>query len=232
MVVGSGLLATTFSHYATNNNVIIFASGVSNSTTKDPIAFKRELDLLDHYLDADKTFIYFSTISVHDPDLSETPYIQHKLHIEHLIAERCSSYIIFRLPILLGRSNNPHTLCNFIHNQIINQKTITVYKKACRYIIDVDDLKTHLSAMIDSGKYTNSTIDINYNNAISIPELIHIYEQTLGIKATTQEIEKGGCYKTSNAPFLDYLEQNGITIPSEYLAQRICKYYPSGQLDH
>lgn len=232
MVVGRGLLATTFSHYAANNNVTIFASGVSNSTTQDPIAFKRELDLLEHHLDSDITLIYFSTISVHDPDLTETPYIQHKRHIEHVIAERCSSYIIFRLPILLGRSGNPHTLCNFIYSQITNHKTITVYKKACRYIIDVDDLKAYLTEMIDSGAYTNSIIDINYNNAISISELIHMYEQTLGIKAVTQEIEKGGCYTTNNTPFLDHLTQNGITIPSDYLAQRILKYYRSGQLDH
>ena len=49
MVVGSGLLANTFKSYSDNEDVIIFASGVSNSGCVDLEQFKRELNLVSKY---------------------------------------------------------------------------------------------------------------------------------------------------------------------------------------
>ena len=54
MVVGSGLLANTFESYRDNEDVIIFASGVSNSGCVDPEQFKRESNLVAKYRDFEK----------------------------------------------------------------------------------------------------------------------------------------------------------------------------------
>jgi len=69
MVVGNGLLANTFKSYSDNEDVIIFASGVSNSGCVDPEQFKRESNLVAKYKTSKKLFVYFSTSSIEDPFL-------------------------------------------------------------------------------------------------------------------------------------------------------------------
>ncbi len=46
MVVGHGMIGNGFSHYKFNDEVIIFASGVSNSKDNSILNFERENDLL------------------------------------------------------------------------------------------------------------------------------------------------------------------------------------------
>ncbi len=46
MVIGQGLVAKGFSSYQADNNYLVFASGVSNSSDKDIANFEREKKLL------------------------------------------------------------------------------------------------------------------------------------------------------------------------------------------
>ena len=66
MVIGNGLLAKSFSKYKDDDQVIIFASGVSNSKEVNPEAFMREMDLLRSITNKDALLVYFSTCSVYD----------------------------------------------------------------------------------------------------------------------------------------------------------------------
>lgn len=225
MVIGSGLLATTFMHYQYSRDVTIFASGVSNSSTINPADFEREINLLTPLLSTKTKLIYFSTISVYDPELQSSPYILHKRQIESLIRANVGSYIIFRLPILLGHSSNPNTLINALVERILTNKPISIYTNACRYIIDVSDLNLLLSKMIDSTKYDRQVIDVNYNNPIRIQELISILETVLGIKATINLLNKGGCYSTENQLFLNFADSMEMIPPTDYLQNRLYKYY-------
>ena len=45
MVIGNGLVASAFSKYKNDDDVIIFASGVSNSSTNKKEEFEREINL-------------------------------------------------------------------------------------------------------------------------------------------------------------------------------------------
>ena len=66
MIVGRGLIAKAF----TNNcldDVIIFASGVSNSKALDETLFKKEIDLLNSVIaenNDSKKLVYFSSYSI------------------------------------------------------------------------------------------------------------------------------------------------------------------------
>lgn len=227
MVIGGGLLAQTFKHYSHQSDVIVFASGVSNSSNTQKDQFERELTLLQHYLNQPEKLVYFSTISVYDPDLVTSPYILHKRAIEAIIKESSPNFIIFRLPILLGKSPNPATLVNFLFNSIINGRTISIYDKACRYLIDVDDLEVLLTKMIDSDQFDNQIIDVNFNNAAKISTLISILESITRKTAITQTVEKGGCYTTNNNSFISFAQSMNMIPNENYLAERIAKYYLS-----
>ena len=68
MIIGNGLLAQAFSEYNNNDEILIFASGVSNSLEEKESEFDREAKLLKSVITnyPDKTMVYFSTCSVYD----------------------------------------------------------------------------------------------------------------------------------------------------------------------
>lgn len=231
MIIGSGLLARTFSQYADSDKVLIFASGVSNSSSTDISAFEREVNLVRSHIGTKMKFIYFSTVSIYDPTLSDSQYIKHKEQIEEIISQNCASYIIFRLPILLGETNNLSTLCNYVYNAIMNGHEIAVFEKACRYIIDTEDLKKLLPNVIDNPDLNRVALDVNFDNAIKISELISFFEVSTGHQAKTKIVQKGGCYATNNQWFLAYLEEIGVVIPTDYVLNCIINYYGSRKLN-
>jgi len=62
MIIGSGILANAVKLYD-KEDVVFFASGVSNSLEKAPAEFEREISLLKSVIsqNPDKKLIYFST---------------------------------------------------------------------------------------------------------------------------------------------------------------------------
>jgi len=63
MIVGNGMIAKKFKKYKDKGNVLIFASGVSNSNETRCTNFSKELKMVKHALKNfnDKQFIYFSS---------------------------------------------------------------------------------------------------------------------------------------------------------------------------
>ena len=195
MIVGRGLIATAFRNsFFDSSPYVVFASGVSNSTETDPEAFARELALLNAYVTKNTTLIYFSTTSIFDPTKTATPYIQHKLSIEKLLLETADSCLIVRLPILVGHSPNPYTLINFLANAIIGQKQINLHAKACRHLLDIDDLVPMLMPYGDDPKI-RKIINIPGSAKITVPELVVKLESVLKKKGLFTWEDTGACYE-------------------------------------
>lgn len=141
MIIGKGLLAKTLERND-SEELLIFASGVSNSLETNPLEFQREINLLEEKLaeNPNKKLIYFSSCSIHDPSKSDSLYVLHKLRIEKLISRTCSSYLIMRVGNAVGKGGNPTTLINYLKNAIENNNKITLYNKAKRILVGVDDI--------------------------------------------------------------------------------------------
>tara|TARA_Y100000034_G_scaffold131037_1_gene190893 strand:+ start:169 stop:855 length:687 start_codon:yes stop_codon:yes gene_type:complete len=139
MIIGNGLVASKFREYDSYDTCVIFSSGVSNSQESCPKKFNREKSLVSKTLDRHKNlqFIYFSTILV---NFSDTKYNKHKLEIENLIKDTASSYIIFRVPQLIGHGGNKNNLVNFLLNSIQTGQDIVIGKAVERSILCVEDL--------------------------------------------------------------------------------------------
>jgi len=139
MIIGNGLVATKFKEYNKHDNCIIFSSGVSNSQESCIKKFNREKSLVLEVLEKYKKlqFIYFSTILV---NFSNTDYNKHKLEIENLIKTTASSYIIFRVPQLIGHGGNKNNLINFLFNSIQTGQDIVIGKDVKRSILCVEDM--------------------------------------------------------------------------------------------
>lgn len=222
MVIGIGMLANAFKNYLNDDNIIIFASGVSNSQEQNIKEYEREFDLLSLYSHSTKKLIYFSTCSIFDKSLEDSKYIKHKIRIETFIKENFKNYLIFRLPNVIGKTNNNNTSFNYFKNKIINQEEIQIQVNAIRYFIDVDDLVNILPIIISS--QTNQTINVCFNNKIYIKDLISIFENILKISAKKVFIDKGLNYSVDNLYFMNIVRKNNLKINENYNFNLIKKY--------
>jgi nucleoside-diphosphate-sugar epimerase len=229
MVIGNGMIANRFADYRNDDSIIIFASGVSNSKDTVEENFLREFQLLKKTIKAfpEKILVYFSTCSVDDPDLALAPYVIHKKKTEAFIRNNVAKYYLFRISNLAGTSNNPYTLLNYFIFNILKNHTLTVWKKAFRNIIGVDDMYSLIDYFLQKKENINSTINIANPQNYSVPYIIKTIEEHLNKKAIATEVEKGDNYKIDVSTIEPLFEKLHIEFNDDYLSLLLNKYYHS-----
>lgn len=219
MIVGSGLMAGVFEKYKDDKSNIVFASGVSNSMEKNHSEYKREFDLLSQYVKKNCKLIYFSTISIFDPSLQNSPYIIHKKNIEKFITKNFCSYIIFRLPIIISNSKNPNTFFNNFVNKLKKNEDLKINEMAHRYIFDADDLLKTLPLWIDV--CSNLSINIAYNNRDSV---YNIVKQMKDLTNSNSNIINVPSETHSNYIVDNYVFESKYPTPYNYNTTTLNKY--------
>ncbi len=228
MVVGNGMIAKRFSRFADDASRLIFASGVSNSSNTEEEAFKKESDLLLQEMskNPDATLIYFSTCSIYDPSLQESPYVIHKLKMEDLIKNVATSYIIFRVSNPIGVTNNHHTLINYFVDHIRSQAPFTVWSYASRNLIDLDDMGQICETIIINEAWQNKIVNVANPVNYPVQHIVETLEQHFGLQGKYEVVEKG------NSPLIDTTEIQPlfsdlhIDFGNDYLKNLLNKYYP------
>ncbi len=213
-IVGSGFIAKKFkkySYFLKKNNVIIYASGISNSLEKNKKNLKREISLANKFCNKNfKKMVYISTCSINDFSRNKSKYVKNKIIIENIIKRKINDYIIIRLPEVVGNSNNPNTLTNFFFNKVYRNKPFTIYKNTRRNIIDVDDAVKNCIKIIKSNKYKNKTISLLNKRFYTPMKIIKVFEGIFNKKAQFQIevmnkkkwISKDNYYIKSNKDYL------------------------------
>ena len=224
MLIGKGLIANAFNKYIDIGDIFIYASGVSNSNEKDNKEFLREKELVNKYIEQykNKIFIYFSSCSLEDNELKNTPYHIHKLDIEQLIQSKCNNYLIFRLPNIIGFNGNINNIVNFFFEMIQKEQKFIVWQNATRNIVDVEDVYKIASYIIDNKICTNSIINIAYNVNTSIVDLIQSIEIILNKQANYNKVDKGVDMKIDNRLIQPIMNKLSIVQPN--LLNLINKY--------
>ena len=229
MVVGNGMIANTFKSYSTDENIIIFASGVSNSKDTKQENYIREFNLLQQTIHnyTGKTIVYFSTCSIEDKDLALSPYVIHKKKIEEFIRNNTENYYLFRVSNLAGVSNNPYTLLNYFIFNILREQPLTVWKNAYRNIIGVDDMFAIANYFLQEKKEKNTIINIANPENYSVPYILNCIEIHLDKKGTYSEIERGDDYKIDTSTIEPVIKKLDIQFNETYLPSLLKKYYHS-----
>lgn len=132
MIIGRGDIASVLPP-VDRDNIIYFASGVSNSQEDRESEYERELAFL-RQQSIYKHLVYFSSLSVF---YSDTRYAQHKRAMETWVKGMFPRYTLIRLGNITW-GNNPHTIINFIRNKIKNGESFEV-RDEYRYIIDKEE---------------------------------------------------------------------------------------------
>jgi nucleoside-diphosphate-sugar epimerase len=226
VVIGNGMVAKAFSKYSTDENIIIFASGVSNSKEQRSEEFEREFLLLSNVINDNKKskFIYFSTCSIFDKQVSETPYVVHKKEVEDYIKKNCQNYIIFRLPTVIGSSKNDKTLFNNFKNKILNSEVMEIQKNSFRFLIDIEDLSYILPFFIENVLIKNQTINVSFNNKILVKDIVRLYEIILGRKSNVVLVDSENDFHFSNEFFINELNKINYQLKENYNYNLLKKY--------
>jgi UDP-2-acetamido-2,6-beta-L-arabino-hexul-4-ose reductase len=227
MVIGDGMVAQNFKHYQEREDVIIFASGVSNSKLAISSEFDREKSFLKQTLVEFRgtKLVYFSTFNLYDPQEQTSAYCLHKLNIEDYIGQHVPKYNIFRLGHVAGNSVNQSTILNFLYDAIKNETPFKLWKNASRNIIDIDDINKLCSYIIDNDLYINQITNISNTYNTSLPEIVQTMEEITGKKGRFTIIEGGGNPEAKNTDIQPIAQHLGILFDDSYAKRVIYKYY-------
>ena len=177
MIVGSGVVASCLDD---RPGVILYAAGVSNSRCEDADEFKRDRDRLIDNLDRRGLFVYFSTCAAGD-----STYVTHKRELEQLVKDR-GDYLICRLPIVAGKTTNPHTLLNYLHSRIARSERFDLIPEARRNIIDTTDIGSIVKWLLKTGA-ENETVNVAAPMDYSMRQIVTAFEDLTGKRAYTRE---------------------------------------------
>ena len=225
MIIGNGLIANLFREYD-RENVVFFASGVSNSLETEKSAFLREENLLRKTLEEnpEKIFIYFSTCSLYDSSKNGSFYVNHKLRMEQIVEELSRNFLILRVSNAVGKGGNPNLLMNYLVNAFHQEKEITVHTLATRNLIDADDIKNITLKFINEN-ILNKIINVAYLENFSTSEILEILEKYFNKSAKKSFVKSGQSYLISIPEVENYFTENNLTNKEAYLCRILDRYY-------
>lgn len=155
MIYGNGMIGSAMLPLDSAKD-IFFASGVSNSMETSPDEFMREKNLIEDALSLRASenlrFHYFSTTGVESLSHDSRAYFHHKKKIEDVLIQKipAQKLKIYRLPNVVGKSRNPHTLTNFLYAAIQSGQSHKLLLDAKRELLDVSDLTKAVRELLKS----------------------------------------------------------------------------------
>jgi nucleoside-diphosphate-sugar epimerase len=232
MVVGSGLIGKRFQHYANDEQHLIFASGVSNSSTNEEKEFKRESDLLLHtsVSHPHKKLTYFSTCSIYDNYLSQSRYVQHKRYMEELVKKHSGGFTIFRVSNPIGFTKNHHTFFNFFIDHIQTNTPFTIWANAERNLIDIDDVYKVCDHILQNHLFENEVVNVANPANYSVLHIVQTLEQFLKAKANYTLIDKTSIPVIDVSAVRPLYDQLSVLFSKNYLWQLLEKYFRKDEL--
>ena len=208
-----------------SKNIVVFASGVSNSKECKKEQFDREELLLRETIKKykNKKILYFSTCSILQS--TKSPYIKHKIKMENIIIESGVSYYIFRLPQVIGIVDN-NTLVSFIVRNSYLNNPLTIQNNAYRNLIDIEDV-LRIVKEIMLCRYNSSisvTFNISSSSYISVFNLTKKIKEILNSDSSITEVCGGENYKIDNSKLKQYILDDDIIFADSYPIRLLEKY--------
>ena len=205
----------------------VYAAGVSNSSCIDQREFDREELRLKTAIAEHRSaepFIYFGTCSAGGPAAHASRYIMHKIRMEKIVATH-PRYLILRLPQLAGKTQNPHTLLNFIFNRISRSEQFQVWRKARRNIIDVDDVARIGASLATEEHALGGCIDVASPADTAMPDIVELMAKLVEKKAFCDYLDLGDEYPIDVQRIRNVAMRCGVDFGQDYLERVLRKYY-------
>lgn len=226
MIVGKGLLAHAFEPYfGASADVLVFASGVSNSLETRDEEFAREHALLCQSLASHaRRLVYFGSCGVTTAEAELTAYMKHKKRMESLVLAEPGG-LVLRLPQVVGHTGNYHTLTNFLRDRISSGEHFSVWSHAERNLIDIDDIAAIGAALATEITREPTAISIAAERSLPMREIVKIFERVLGKPANYSLVDKGAAMDIDTTRIREVSTRLGIHLGDGYIERVVRKYY-------
>ncbi len=225
MIHGTGLLASAFrTQYPDTGHWTVFARGVSNSAETDAAAFDREQALLISCLSEAGPVVYFSSCALVNPPAFDTPYLAHKRRMEALVLEANAGNRVFRLPQVVGNAGNANTLTNFLRDNIVSGTPFTIWGRAERNLMDVDDVVAIAWNLMHTPD-AQRVIDIVAEQSLPMPEIVALFERVLECRGTYEVQDKGDPLQVKSRRAVEAARRLGIDLGPASTERILRKYY-------
>ncbi len=204
-ILGSGLIAESLRPYAAEvPDALVFARGVSDSSTVDPAAYARELAHLDDALvrckAQDRKLVYFSSAgAIHGTHggrrdestelLPVTPYGRHNVEAEWRIQRSRARHLIVRLANLVGSPQNESQLVPSLVRQACEGRA-TLHRHATRDVLDVADAVRLTVALLRDG-LDRDIVVVARGRSIAVPTLFADITAILGVQPAVELLDRG-----------------------------------------
>ena len=218
---------------------VVFAAGVNDSACVDEGAFNREVRLLTETLlqcvHDDRRLVYFSSAgqvygehaglrNEITPCSPTTRYGIHKLACESLIRATDCSYLIVRLPNLVGQSKNRNQLIPQLILQAISGHA-TIKVRATRDLLGVDRLKSILLEILTTVS-ERETVVLASGISLSALEIFNEIQRILQCEANVKLIDSGD-QQEFGTEFLRHLAPINSVFEPDYPYQLLQQYVPT-----
>jgi hypothetical protein len=164
MIIGNGSIASVLED---RDDLVFFASGVSNSVCVDEKEYEREFNLL-KTINTDQHVVYFSNLGIY---YKEDRYTNHKKEIEEYIRNNFKSYTIVRIEVCVW-AKTPNTILNFFKRQLSEGIEPTI-QNTTRYVLSVDEF-LYWVKMIKSGVRNEMNI---FGRKMTIAQIVEEIKQ-------------------------------------------------------
>jgi hypothetical protein len=141
MIIGNGSVAKVL---IDRDDLIFFASGVSNSSCVDEKEYEREFNLI-KTVPSSVHIVYFSNLGIY---YKNDRYTKHKREMEEYIRNNYNTYTIVRIEVCEW-VKTPNTILNFFKSQL--EKGIEpLIQDTTRYVLSLEEFQYWVN-MIQSG---------------------------------------------------------------------------------
>ncbi|MEV5951507.1 NAD-dependent epimerase/dehydratase family protein [Streptomyces sp. NPDC051993] len=208
-VIGRGFLAEYLRQYLPPHvSATILAAGVSDTSETSPERFRREATMVSETAlrcrEGGRLLVFLSSAATglygregegrEDSHVTPvSPYGQHKLAMERLVANSGAHWLTLRLSHVVGPRQNPAQLFPSLVRQV-RSGTVMVHRGARRDLMDVHHFATVLHRLLTMG-VRDRTVNVASGVAFPVDEIVTALEAEIG--------------RSANRTFLD--------VPSETL---------------
>ena len=227
MVIGKGVIASRFIDYSLQSKYLIFAGSVNDSAIPDEKTILDEENAVTDALtnNLNHIFVYFSSCSILDKSVNDTPYVQHKVRMEKVIQESAEEFIIIRLPQVMGLNDVKSSLISYLVDVISNHKSFELWPNAYKNLIDIDDVHEIVGELLRKDICLNKIINVASTQQTPILKIVRAIEDFIGSEANYELVDKGVNYDLDVSEIKPILNDLNIDFGEMYIRNSLIKYF-------
>jgi nucleoside-diphosphate-sugar epimerase len=118
---------------------------------------------------------------------------------------------------------------NYLFARIARSESFTLWRKASRNIIDVNDMAAIARQLVLDNSARNVTLNVASTTSYLVTDIVAALERLVGKNAVYTVIDRGSEYPIDVSATMPFLEPAGVMFGNDYLKNLIHRYYEKAE---